>query len=169
VSRDSRAVSGCEVLVIQWLLLQNPRAHFGPYRRPLPGQNHPGLGLLKEVFSWLVVVADILELDGISWVPSSYHVAEQSRRAVRFLEPEHEALTQVLEGLFVGMPLGQASRTLEQGGVIDAASGKPFEWRGYPMVLPVADCLRERVGGDAYDLRVEKEKERLRLTLKDEA
>ena len=168
VSRDSRMVSGCEVLVIQWLLLQNPRAHFGPYRRPLPGQNHPGLGLLKEVFSWLVVVAEILDLDGITWVPSSYHVAVQSRRAVRYLEPEHEALAQALEELFAGMPLGQASRTLDEGGVIDANSGKPFEWRGYPMVLPVADCLRERVSGDAYETRVEEEKKRLKLTLKDE-
>ena len=64
-NRNARVVSGCEVLVIEWLLLQNPRAHFGPYRRPLPGQKHPGLGLLKEVFGWLVVVGEVLDLDGI--------------------------------------------------------------------------------------------------------
>ena len=167
VNRDQRVVTGFEVLVIEWLLLQNPRAQFGPYRRPLPGQKHPGLGLLKDVFSWLLVIAEMLELDGIYWMPSSYHVAVQSRRTVRFLEPEHEALAQVLEGLFDGMPLARASRAIEDGLVVDSATGKSLEWQGYPMVLAVSDVLRERVTGDAYEAPVEEEKKRLKLTLSD--
>ena len=38
------------------------------------------------------VQPEVLELDGIYYVPSSYHVAAQSRRLVRFLEPLDEAL-----------------------------------------------------------------------------
>jgi acetoin utilization deacetylase AcuC-like enzyme len=165
VNRNPRLVSGCEVLVIEWLLLQNPRAHFGPYRRPLPGQKHPGLGLLKEVFGWLVVMAEVLELDGIYYVPSSYHVAIQSRRRVRFLEPEHEALMQGLEKLFAGMSLAEASNLIADGRVVDEATGKPLDWQGYPMVLPVSQKLRERVSGEAYEAGVAEALTRLELVV----
>ena len=164
-NRSLRVVSGCEVLVIEWLLLQNPRAHFGPYRRPLPGQKHPGLGLLKDVFGWLVVVAEVLELDGIYYVPSSYHVAIQSRRRVRFLEPGDEAMIQSLEELFADVPLAEASNAIAQGRVVDRATGKALDWHGYPMVLPVSDKLREKVTGEPYDSQVADARSQLDLSL----
>ncbi|MEJ2580446.1 MAG: histone deacetylase [Acidobacteriota bacterium] len=164
-SRSSRVVPGCEVLVVEWLLLQNPRAHFGPYRRPLPGQKHPGLGLLKEVFGWLVVVAEVLELDGIYYVPSSYHVAIQSRRRVHFLEAKHEALVRSLERLFAGESLAEASNLIADGRVVDRATGEMLEWEGYPMVLPVSDKLLERVTGEDYDRQVAEEMAKLQLAV----
>jgi acetoin utilization deacetylase AcuC-like enzyme len=166
-SRNSRVAPGCEVLVIEWLLLQNPRAHFGPYRRPLPGQKHPGLGLLKEVFGWLVVMGEVLELDGIYYVPSSYHVAIQSRRRVRFLKPEHEAWMQALDELFEGVALAEASNMIADCRVVDEGSGYRLDWKGYPMVLPVSDKLREMVSGDAYDQRVSEVRSQLRLVVTD--
>ena len=154
VNRDSRLVPNCELLTIEWLLLQNPQAEFGPYRRPLPGQNHPGLGMLKEVFGWLVMVAEVLELDGIGYIPSNYHVASQSRRLVAFVNPEHEAWMRALEELFQEVPLAEASRIVADGGVVIEATGEPLRWMGYAMVLPVSDRLKERVSGEAYDRSV---------------
>ena len=164
-NRSSRVVSGCEVLVIEWLLLQNPRAHFGPYRRPLPGQKHPGLGLLKEVFGWLVVVGEVLDLDGIYYVPSSYHVAIQSRRRVRFLKPGHEAWMRGLDELFADVSLAEASNTIADGRVVDETTGYRLDWKGYPMVLPVSEKLRERVTGEAYEARVAEVLARLKLVV----
>jgi hypothetical protein len=164
-NRSSRVVEDCEVLVIEWLLLQNPRSHFGPYRRPLPGQKHPGLGLLKEVFGWLVVVAEVLELDGIYYVPSSYHVAVQSRRRVRFLEPAHEAWMQALQELFAKVSLAEASTIIADDRVVDEASGYRLRWKGYPMVLPVSDKLERRVTGEAYEKRVAEVYSQLKLSI----
>jgi hypothetical protein len=131
----------------------------------LPGQKHPGLGLLKEVFGWLVSMAEVLELDGIYYVPSSYHVAIQSRRRVRFLEPEDEALIQNLESLFKGVPLSEASNLIADGRVVDESTGAALVWKGYPMVLPVSPALEERVSGADYDSRVQEERDRLRLAI----
>ncbi len=165
VNRDSRLIPDCELLVIEWLLLQNPEAEFGPYRRPLPGQSHPGLGMLKEVFGWLVMVAEVLELDGIGYVPSNYHVAAQSRRLVAFIEPKHEAWMRALEELFKDIPLAEASRIVAEGGVIIEATGEPLIWKGYGMVLPVSDRLKARVSGEAYDREVAEVLERAKLRL----
>jgi acetoin utilization deacetylase AcuC-like enzyme len=165
VRRDQRVVPGHEVMVVEWLLLQNPRAEFGPYRRPLPGQKHPGLGLLKEVLGWLLVVAEMLDLDGIYYAPSSYHVAAQSRTVVRFLKPEHEARFREMERLLEGVPLGVASQKVERGELVWSDSGEPLTWEGYPMVLPVSDRMKELVYGSGYEERVAAESGRVRLRL----
>jgi acetoin utilization deacetylase AcuC-like enzyme len=163
VDRSQRVIPGMELMVIEWLLLQNPRAQFGPYRRPLPGQQHPGLGMLEQFFGWLVVVCEMLELDGVFYRSSHYHLAALSHRLVRFLEPEHEARYRSLQRLLGDTPVPEASRRLSEGRVVDRRSGEPLEWHADPMVLPVSDRLRERVQGDAYDQRVDEALARLDL------
>jgi len=164
LDRSRRAVGGCEVLTVEWLLLQNPRAKFGPFRRPLPGQKHPGLGLLKEIFGFLVMICEILSLDGIFFVPSSYHVAAQSRRVVHFLEPRDEALFEALGKLLGDRSLAEASSAVAEGRIRDA-EGEVFEWEGLPMVLPVSDALKEQVSGPAYQAQVEAAAEAFRFEM----
>jgi acetoin utilization deacetylase AcuC-like enzyme len=165
VDRNQRVVPDCEVLVVEWLLLQNPRAHFGPYRRQLPGQKHPGLGMLKEVLGWLVMVCEMLDLDGIYYTPSGYHVAAQSRQFVRFLHPQHEARYRAYREALSEVDLAEASKVVADGRLLDAATGEPIEWEGYPMVLPVTDRLRDRVFGDDYEALVGDELEQLEVKL----
>ncbi len=164
LDRSRREVAGFEVLTVEWLLLQNPRAKFGPFRRPLPGQKHPGLGLLKEIFGFEVMVCEILELDGVFFVPSSYHVAAQSRQVVYFLEPRDEALFEALRHLLKDMPLAEASSAVAEGRVREVG-GEVFKWEGLPMVLPVAEALKERVSGPAYQAEVEEAAEDFRFEL----
>jgi hypothetical protein len=165
VDRNQRVVPDCEVMVIEWLMLQNPRAEFGPYRRPLPGQKHPGLGMLKDVLSWLVVVCEFLELDGIYYTPSDYHVAAQSHQVVRFLHPEHEARYRAYREALGSIGLAEASRAVADGRLLDATTGAWIRWEGFPMVVPVTDRLKERVYGDEYEERVAAEIERLEVEL----
>ena len=154
VHRTTRQLKGLDLLAVEWLLLQNPRVHFGPYRQPLPGQTYPGLGMLKEVLGWLTVVCEKLELDGLSHSPSSYHVATQSRRMVRFVHPEHEARFRAYRRALEGLPLAEASRAVDEGRVIDVATGEPVLWEGFPVVMPVSKRLEDMVFGDAYEAQV---------------
>lgn len=165
VRRSKREVEDAEVLIVEWLLAQDPRAEFGPLRRPLPGQKHPGLGMLKEILGWLVVVAEMLDLDAVYFVPSSYHVAAQSRRTVRFLVPEHEARFRALVEAVGSLRLAGASRAVAGGAVIDSRTGRNIEWDGYPMVIPVSEQMRRRVTSEEYEARVEAELERVAYRL----
>ncbi len=153
-SRSRSAVPGAEVLKLEWLLLQNPRARFRPERPPLPGQQHPGLGMLKEILCWLIVITEMAGLDGIYFVPSHYHVAAQSRSLVRFLDPVDEARFRAIRRALEGRPLAEATRLVEEGRVVDAATGEPVRWEGAAMVLPVSDRLRDVVFSDDYEERV---------------
>jgi len=131
--RNLRLISGYELLHIEWLLLQNPRASFPEGTQPLPGQEFPGLGLLRDLVALLILICDRLQLDGLSFVPSHYHLAATSRKLLRFLEPADEAFFQALSQTLQGLPLAQASQAVEEERVIDDATGETAHW--YPMTM----------------------------------
>ena len=63
------------------------------------------------------------------------------------------------------LDLAQASRAVADGRVVNASTGEPIAWEGYPIVMPVTDRLRDHVFGDDYQARVADELERLDLRL----
>ena len=163
--RDRASVPGCETLTVEWLLLQNPRIGFTRDRAALPGQQHPGLGLLEEVVSILVLICDRLHLDGIHFVPSHYHLTAQSRRFLRFLDAADEGRFRAVQRAVAGLSLGDATRALDAGRLVDETTGQPFRLPPMPMVLPVSNGLRRRVEGEGYERRAAEEAARHRLRL----
>ena len=156
--RDRRTIPGEELLAIDWLLLQNPRARFTPARPALPGQAHPGLGMLRETMAATMLICDRLHLAGILVTPSHYHAAAQARSQLRFLDPQREGLFRSFEKALATLPLGEATRAASDGRVRDAATGAPVKWPPSTMILPVAPGLRERLDSPDYE-RVAKESE----------
>jgi acetoin utilization deacetylase AcuC-like enzyme len=157
---DRAAVPGTALLRVEWMLLQNPRAEFTAERPRLPGQTHPGLGILEDVMALFVLACDRLQLDGVLFVPAYFHTAAQGRKALRFLDPEHEGLFRALREPLESLRLADATRAVAEGRVIDAAAGQPFAWPPMPMVLPVTDALRGRVQGAEYEEKVARAAER---------
>ncbi len=144
--RDRRSLPGLELLSVEWLLLQNPRASFTDAGRSrMPGQSHPGLGMLGDVAAMLQVACERLHLDGLVFVPSQFHVAAYGRGYLTFLDAGVRARFEALLRLFRGVPLPEATRAVAAGRVLDAESGEVVKWQPSPMVLPVSDKLARRV------------------------
>ncbi len=154
VRRSSELIPGREVIVVEWLLLQNPRAGFGPRRARLPGQQHPGLGLLREFLAFLAVLGEKLGVEGIAFSPAHYHVAVQSRKQVRFLHPECEARLRACQAALDGLSLADATRLVHAGRVLDTRTGLAFAWRPCPMILPLSEALRARLNSASYEAEV---------------
>ncbi|HET9316848.1 MAG TPA: hypothetical protein VFQ51_14745, partial [Vicinamibacteria bacterium] len=150
-SRNRSAVPGFEVIRIEWLLLQNPREPFSSRRPRLPGQNHPGLGMLKEVLAWLVLLCEQQRLDGVLFRAAHYHIAGQSRRLVRLLDPREEGRMRALAAAVEGLSLAEATTAVEEGRVVEAETGAPIHWDAVACVVPVSPALTERVSGAAYE------------------
>jgi acetoin utilization deacetylase AcuC-like enzyme len=148
--RDRSTVPGLELLAVEWMLLQNPRAAFTPERPPLPGQKHPGLGLSQDIVALMVLACERLKLDGIVLVPSRFHIVGTVRGPLRFLDAVDQARLEAVRAAVSELPLAVAARRIESGDLVDAESGEPFEWKPAPMVLPVSDRLKARVLSDAY-------------------
>lgn len=163
--RDRRTVPDAEMLRIEWLLLQNPRSRFGPGTRPLPGQQHPGLGMLRDVAAMIVLICDRLGLDGILFVPSHYHMAAQATEYLRFLDPEGGARYEAIREAVAHLPLGEATRAVDQGRVLDAETGEPVRWQPVPMLMAVSDKLQRRLEADDYRERLEAARGEFRFRL----
>lgn len=163
---DRRVAPGLALLCVEWLLLQNPRAQFTDERPRLPGQEHPGLGMLQETIALLILACDRLQLDGLVFVPAHFHTASQGRRELRFLEPADEARFRALERALDGLPLPAASRALAEGRIADARTGEPVPWQPAPMVLPVSEALRQRVLGEEYERQAAEAAARYDLVLR---
>jgi acetoin utilization deacetylase AcuC-like enzyme len=149
--RSRRAVPGTEVIAVDWLLLQNPRERFSERRPRLPGQQHPGLGLLRDFMGWLVVVCEAHGLDGVWFVAAHYHIAMQSRRLVRPLRPADEARLLAMARALEGVPLPEATAAIESGRLVDAATGAPLAWEPVATLLPVSDRLKAIATGPEFD------------------
>jgi acetoin utilization deacetylase AcuC-like enzyme len=165
VSRSRSIVPGHDVLSIEWLLLQNPRAAFSQRRPRLPGQQNPGLGLLKDVLGWLVLLCEEHGLDGIAFVAAHYHIAMQSRRLVRLLHPVEEARMRALESALAGLSLAEATTALAEGRVWDKVLGTTAVWEPVTCLLPVPGEHLDGLFGPEYDEAVARESSRFRFEL----
>jgi acetoin utilization deacetylase AcuC-like enzyme len=161
---DKRSVSGFELMRIEWMLAQNPRRGFGE-RRAMPGQTHPGLGLLRDVMAILVVLCERRELDGILFVPSHYHLAAMGKRYLRFADPVDEAWVRAVDRAVDGLSFFQATVAVAAGRLTDRGTGEPVTWRPMQMVMPLSDGLREALHSVDYEIKVIRELKRLDLVL----
>lgn len=149
--RSRSAVPGMEMISVEWLLLQNPREPFSQRRPRLPGQQHPGLGLLRDFMGWLVVVCEAHGLDGVFFVAAHYHIAMQSRRLVRPLHPADEARLRAIARALEGVPLPEGTSAVAEGRLVDTETGQGAAWEPVATVLPVSERLLARVSGPEYE------------------
>jgi acetoin utilization deacetylase AcuC-like enzyme len=161
-------VPGTRTLYVEWLLLQDPREGFADPTRRLPGQDHPGLGMLREIIGWLVVLAESLELDGLAFTPAHYYMAALGRRHLQFARPEEAATFDAFRDAVAGLDLSAATRAIEEGRVIDERTGTPVRWHAPLMVLPLTEKLRSCIGGVEWEKAFLREREKLRFRLAEE-
>jgi acetoin utilization deacetylase AcuC-like enzyme len=162
LGRNRTTLPGHELLWIEWLLLQDPRARFRPTRPPLPGQEHPGLGVLPDIMAWLAVLCEEARLDGIGFRSYHFHIAALGRRHLRFVDPADERRFEGLSRALRGRPLAEATALVAGGRVEDARTAEPVRWGDVTLVLPVRPRLVEAVAavrrgagaGEAADYRV---------------
>lgn len=140
---------------VEWLLLQDPHARPTPERPLLPGQKHPGLGGLRIVIGMVVMACERLGLDGVTFVPSQYHVAAQGRSLGTFYEPEDEGAWIRLEELAAGRSIAEVTAALAEHSLVDPATGEPLCYRPARMVLPVSEGLRAILESPAHARAVE--------------
>ncbi|MFV8749562.1 hypothetical protein ACNOYE_03300 [Nannocystaceae bacterium ST9] len=162
--RDRKTLPGTELLRIEWLLLQNPRASWTAGRCPLPGQRHPGLRMFDDIAALMSMVCARLRLDGIVVVPSHFHVAARWHGRMHFLDPEAEGRFLALVEVLRELPLPEASLAVELGRVIDRESGERCRYRPAAMILPASETLNRRFD-EAWRRDVESARARLRFEL----
>ena len=167
VVRNRTIIPDQEVLSVEWLLLQNPTAEFDDRRPRLPGQEHPGLGLLGLVAGLLIAMADALKLSAVVFMPANYYIAVLSQHHLRFADPEAQGRFESLYQALGHLSLSEASRALEQGRVHDSKTDLPVRWEPSPMATPQGEVMRRRLNSPEYRAAVEAARGRHHFTVVD--
>jgi acetoin utilization deacetylase AcuC-like enzyme len=152
---DKASIPDHAMLSIEWLLFQDTRSTFEMNRPLLPGQKYPGLGLLRETAAVFIVLAERLELDGLLFTPSHYHLAALSRPLGHSPDPTSEGRHQALTSLLKGVRLPEAGRVVEGSQIWDEAAGEVYQWQPSPVVIPVSEPMKEFFASPDYRTRVQ--------------
>src|SRR5262249_34611670 len=109
-----------ELIAVEWLLLQNPRADFSRGKARLPGQEHPGLGIGREIMILLEIMNERLDREGLLVFPEYYHNGVLYNHGLKFFSPQMEGEMAALNRDLSPLNLSEASWAVEQGMVYDA-------------------------------------------------
>ncbi len=156
---EKRLVAGRQALFVHWLSLRNPRARFSALRPRLPGQEVPGLGLVREIGELLALMARRVGLDGVAFRPAHYHTAYTARHGFAFVDGARQGRFEALVRDLAPLPLREATAAVSEGRLL--LDGQPYAWESEEMALWLtahADPA-ERTGEVAL------ERERCRFTL----
>lgn len=138
-----------EFLSIEWLLLQNPSEDFHPGRPRLPGQAHPGLGVLRELIEMLYQACMRLGLDGLVAHPSCFHVSAVGARHFRFLDPKVQGRFEALRAATQDIAIANVSQQLDDN-ALQYQDGQIIEWESVDFVAPVSERLHAYLDSDEY-------------------
>ena len=141
-------------LVVEWLLIQDVRTTFELSRPLLPGQEFPGLGLLRDTAAVLIVACERMDIDGLVFTPTHFHLARMVQPLASFVDPVHQARLAEFLHTVRNLRLVEAARAVEKGNVIDATTGEPALWIPAPMAIPVAHYLKDYYGSAEYEAAV---------------
>ena len=151
---DRAREPGRAYLILEWLLIQDAGSRFGMSEPLLPGQQYPGLGLLRDTGAMLVVLCEKLGLDGLVFTPSHFHLASLARPLARNRDPRREGRFLAVQRTLRGMRLREASDAVESGQVVDKRTGRPLIWEPAPLIIPVSRECRSWFESESYRLEV---------------
>lgn len=135
-----------EVLFINWLSLRHPRAKFSEQRPQLPGQDVPGLGMVRETAEVFERMVARLKLAGVVFRPSWFHMAYAARKSFSFVNAERQGRFEALLRDTRARPLLEVTRGVAEGRMV--LNGSPYAWEPDEMahgLAPESEAWRAEV------------------------
>lgn len=165
-SLDENKYPPADLLVIEWLLLQNPLKRFTHKRSQLPGQDFPGLGISNIIFEIFFWMAKRLGADGVVLVPNYLHTGIFYGRRFLFIKPRRQGTLFAIDKLRnIKYSLNQLSWASTEGQLINRKTDSAFIWKPAPMILPVSKIAREYFGSEIYTNNVKSHQKKVDLRI----
>jgi hypothetical protein len=139
-----------DLVVVDWLQMQNPRRGFDPARPRLPGQQFPGTGLGRDVAQLLVLLCRRTNRDGLLVVPERFHLAELYKRGGwRALKSEHDRDIVDVQAATANLSFAARAWAVDRGFVVDD-HGRPFDYVPHERLMPVSQRLERALSPGGF-------------------
>ncbi|HUU37156.1 MAG TPA: hypothetical protein VMW46_03000 [Candidatus Desulfaltia sp.] len=153
-----------DFLILEWLTLQNPCLGFTRKRPPLPGQQHPGLGLRKKVVDIFLYLARLLRKDGLLAFPAYFHNALLFSRFFHFLNPEKAAEVRAIRKAFPDIPFKHLAWIVYLN-CLRREDGSVYEWRAEEQIIPLRKELKDYCDSREYKRQVKQAQPKHRFSI----
>jgi hypothetical protein len=140
-------------LALEWLTLQNPRLSFCERKAPLPGQQHPGLGMGRKVVEVFAYLGKVTDKDGILAYPAYFHNAVLFSRFFRFYNPVKEGEIAAIRRRFRKISLKQLAWIVHLN-CLRRQDGSVYEWAAEEQVYALRRPFKAYFDSRAYRDRV---------------
>ncbi len=142
---ERRQFGSREYLFVNWFTLRHPLVTVSSSRALLPGQDVPGLGLMREAGELLCTMAERINLVGVAFCPSHYHLAAGAMGAFEFFDPERQGRFDAMWRDLGHLPLLAVSQAVSDGKV--HLNGSPYTWEASTMVRSLSAVGDGGAGG----------------------
>jgi hypothetical protein len=140
-----------DMIVIEWLTLQNPRTGFTDTKPQLPGQRNPGLGALRFMMDIMFNIGRGVIKDGFLDIPEHIHGAIMYSSKFKFFNPAHEAILRAILRDLKNYSLLDISWGVTTDTIIDATTDKPQEYKSSEQIFPVSKRLQDYFNSKKYN------------------
>jgi len=139
-----------DMIVIEWLSAKNPLKTFDETRPQLPGQTHPGLGIMKYCFDMLYIMAKEIYKDGFMDIPEHMHGAIMYSKKFKFFDPIHEGIIRAVMRDLAGYSLSDISWGVITNTIIDRHKNKPAVYEPCEQIFSVSKRLQKYFKSKKY-------------------
>jgi hypothetical protein len=129
------------MILVDWLMLQDPKREFTETRPALPEQRHPGLGILHKFIPLVMEVVRESGRKGVLDVPEHFHGALFYSRWFKFFNPEMEGRFLAMKRDLGRLPLHQVSEAFFHNCILDPSTGAVQKWSPGEQILPLGEEL----------------------------
>lgn len=151
-------------LIFEWLTIQDPLHGFSEKRPPLPGQEHPGLGMGKKLVDLFAYLGRLTRKDGLLAFPAYFHNALLFGRYFNFLSPEKAAEVEAIQKSFPKIPFKHMAWIVYLN-CLKCADGRAYEWRAQEQVYPINKAISAYLDSKGYRTRVKEHLKGLSFTI----
>jgi hypothetical protein len=145
-----------DILVVEWLMLQNPLASFSSRSPQLPHQNCPGLGLAQEALEIFFWMGRRARCDGVLIIPNSVASAMIYSGEFAFADPCRQGMMKSIQKLCKQHSLAQVAWAWKEGKIVGKKEGKMDKWIPAEMLLPTSRSTKKYFRSRSYRGRVKK-------------
>lgn len=157
---EAELCPGLRTLFVEWMLSQHPDADFHERRPSLPGQEAPGLNLLGDVASLLILGAEHLGLDAVSYVPTHFSLVHQSWPHINCFDPERQGEIEAVMEVLGRRGLVAAVEAVSEGRVVSGEESTPWHWDPGAVCVPVSEAMKGRFRSPDYLQKASKARKR---------
>lgn len=139
-----------DMVVIEWLSLQNAKKEFDAQRPQLPGQTKPGLGLLNHCLNLMFTVARQISKDGFLDIPEHIHAAIMYSKKFKFFDPANEAFVRAILRDLKKYSMSDISWGVITNTIINEATGKPEKYVPSEQIYSASERMKSYFNSELY-------------------